>query len=122
MSFATLAAAGGWVWVLTQVDPIRSGRLGFLFFYLTIFCVILGLATVVATGLRRWRRPQDVVSRQVAMSFRQGIWFSFLGVTALWLSAHGWLNALSTTVLVVLLAAGELLFLSARPRRSSSLP
>jgi hypothetical protein len=103
-----------WAYVLFQIDPSTAGSLSFLFFYLTLGGALVGTFTVASTGVRRLFRREEMISRQVLISFRQGILFSFLLIISLMLlSLHlfTWWNVL---ILIFALSAFELIFLTSR--------
>ena len=70
----------------------------------------------MGTLVRRVRRREDVVLRQLMRSLRQGLLFSAILTGALALSHGGWLNTWSTLLLVAAAAFLELLFLLSRSR------
>lgn len=117
MTMATIAAWSGWIVVIWSIDPSRSGTLGFLFFYATLALALLGTLTVVGTGVRVWARRDVLVSRHVAKAFRQALLFTVLVVSSLVLLSQGLFRWWTATLLILLLAVVELVFLSAsRPR------
>jgi len=117
MTIATLAAWSAWIVVLWSIDPTRSGALGFLFFYATLSLALLGTLTVAGTCLRVWAYRDELPSRHVAKAFRQAFLFTTLGIVSLFLLSQDLFRWWTATLLILLLAVIELLFLSvARPR------
>lgn len=117
MTMATIAAWSGWIVVLWSIDPARSGTLGFLFFYATLALALLGTLTVVGTGVRVWSRRDELVSRHVARAFRQAFLFTALVVASLLLLSQDLFRWWTATLLILLLAVMELVFISASRSR-----
>jgi len=117
MTLATIAAWSAWIVVLWSIDPSRSGSPGFLFFYATLALALLGTLTIVGAGIRAWARRDEVLSRHVAKAFRQAFLFTALVITSLILLSQGLFRWWTATLLILLLAIVELVFLSAlKPR------
>jgi hypothetical protein len=107
-------AFGAVVW---SIDPTRSGLLGFVFFYATLSLALVGTLTICGAGLRTLTNRDEVVSRHVSKAFRQAFLFTILVDLSLVLSSQGYFRWWTATILILLLAIVELVFLSAqRPR------
>lgn len=107
-------AFGAVVW---SIDPTRSGVLGFAFFYATLSLALIGTLTICGTGLRTLTHRDEIISRHVSKAFRQAFLFTVLVDASLALSAQGYFRWWTATILILLLAVVELVFLSAqRPR------
>jgi len=107
-------AFGAVVW---SIDPTRSGLLGFVFFYATLSLALIGTLTICGAGLRTITNRNEVVSRHVSKAFRQAFLFTTLVDVSLVLSSQGYFRWWTATILILLLAIVELVFLSAqRPR------
>ena len=107
-------AFGAVVW---SIDPTRSGLLGFVFFYATLSLALIGTLTICGAGLRTLTNRDEVVSRHVSKAFRQAFLFTILVDLSLVLSSQGYFRWWTATILILLLAIVELVFLSAqRPR------
>jgi len=117
MTLATIAAWVAWIVVVCSIDPARAGAAGFVFFYVSLSLAAVGTMTIAGTGIRVWMRREEIVSRHVSHAFRQAFLFAALGVVSLFLLSHGLFRWWSATLIILLLAVVELLFLSAsRPR------
>ena len=121
MAIATAAAWIGWIVVLVGIDPARAGFLGVLFFYVSLSAALLGTLTLAGAGVRVWRHPEELVSRQVERAFRQAILFTLLLIGSLALLSASLLRWWSVLLLIFALGAVELAFLSSRPQRKSDL-
>lgn len=119
MAIASAAAWAGWIIVVSAIDPSRSGAVGFLFFYVTLTLALIGTLTVAGTGVRVWARREELVSRHVSTAFRQAFLFTALVDASLVLLANGLFRWWTATLVIVLLALVELVFLSASRPRSS---
>src|SRR3989338_5270577 len=86
MICATLLCWVAWVFVLVNVDPFLDSNLGFFFFYITLFCALLGtlslLSFLVSSLLGR-----DIIPmfRRVQKTFISGAILSAVFVTLLFL-------------------------------------
>ncbi len=118
MIAATLAVWGGWVYVLSTIDPTSAGGGAFVFFYLTLGVALIGTFTILGTAVRRIFRRDELVSRHVMVSFRQAFLFSVLMILSLILLARGMMTWWLITLIILSLAVLELAFLAShRPRR-----
>ncbi|OGH64593.1 MAG: hypothetical protein A3J66_00655 [Candidatus Magasanikbacteria bacterium RIFCSPHIGHO2_02_FULL_47_14] len=86
MICATLLCWVAWVFVLVNVDPFLDSSLGFFFFYITLFCALLGtlslLSFLISSLLGR-----DIIPmfRRVQKTFISGAILSAVFVTLLFL-------------------------------------
>lgn len=117
MAIATVAAWAGWIVVLVAIDPTSSGWLGFLFFYLTLGMAVMGTLSIAGAGIRVWTKRDELVSRHVSRSFRQGLLLAFLCMGALGLLAAGLFTWWTALLLILLISLFELVFLSAQRGR-----
>jgi hypothetical protein len=104
--------------IVTTVDPEDTLPAVFGVFYASVFLAVAGTFSVIGFVLRLalLRKPQ-LVSRQVAVSFRQAILLATLVVAALALQSRElltWWNALLVVAALTLL---EFFFVSARVRQ-----
>mgnify|MGYP001573049850 CR=1 FL=1 len=114
MALATLAAWISWALVMHGIDPVRSGTLGFFLFYVTLGIAVLGFMAIAGVLYRLWRNHNELASRIVVRSLRQGVLLSALFIASLILFSHDWFRWW-TMLLSVLIAVGiELIFLSSR--------
>ncbi len=117
MLITTGAAWFAFAAVVWLIDPTRSGMLGFAFFYATLSLALVGTLTVCGTGLRTLTHRDEIVSRHVSKAFRQAFLFTILVDASLVLSSQGYFRWWTASVLILLLAVVELVFLSAeRPK------
>ncbi|MBI4598756.1 hypothetical protein HY734_00995 [Candidatus Uhrbacteria bacterium] len=119
MGSATLAMWFAWGYVLFGIDPTTAGFTAFVFFYLTLFVALLGTFTLATTTVRRHMRKDELVSRHVLVSFRQGVLFSLLLIASLALLARGLLTWWNILLLVAIVSALELAFLASQAFRRS---
>jgi len=114
MSIATTAAWIAWVVVLHGVDPTRSGFLGFVLFYTTLYMALFGSISVLSLIIRIWRSSGEVLSRVVMRSFRQGVLLSILVIGSLILFSQGWFRWWTMLLVVIIVSFVELAFISSR--------
>lgn len=114
MALATLAAWLSWALVMHGVDPVRSGALGFLLFYMTLWIAMIGSLAILGVLVRLWRRNGELASRIVIRSLRQGILLSALFIVSLILFSHDWFRWWTMLLTVLIAAFIELTFLSSR--------
>src|SRR5437867_2692359 len=104
MAVATLLSAFAWTVVVWSTDPYQAGVTGFLMFYFTLFLALVGALTIIGTLYRIvLLKRNDVVSREVKISFRHAVALSVSGVTALLLSAQGRFHWWTLLVLIVVM-------------------
>jgi hypothetical protein len=87
-----------------------------LIFYTAIFLASLGSFTLVGTFIRVYIFKAEVAVRQFTRSIRQGVFFSILVASSLFLSHVGLLSTWSLVLLILGLACIELFFLTSRSR------
>ena len=114
MLIATLLCWGMFALVLLMINPFKAGILGFLFFYLSLFCATLGTGALIGLGIRQFRESEEIVYKQVLISFRQGIFFAGLICGLLFLQSFRLLAWWNISLLIFALALLELFFLTYR--------
>jgi len=114
MTIATFVVWAAWAIVLFRIDPKLAGAPALFFFYLTLSVALVGTLTILGTSVRRLTRRHDIVSRQVAVAFRQSILFSVLMISSLLLLSQSYLNIWTILLVVSLLSIVEMIFLSSR--------
>lgn len=117
MGLGTLIAWAAFLLIVALVDPLSAGILGMIFFYVALAVATSGTLALIGLFVRTVVvRTQDVLSKQVTHSFREGFLVSLLLVAALILQSRGLLSILNTTLLLAVLVLTEFFFLSYRPR------
>src|SRR3990172_1312763 len=105
MFVGTILSWLSWLMVVFFIDP-KEMAWAPLLFYFSFFLSWLGTITLTGLAIRVWLLKRDILLRQVRLSFRQGVWYAVLIVSALFLQRQQlltWWNA------VLLLAAVGLL-------------
>lgn len=111
MGLSTAMAWVGWLIVLLNVDPFRTNFMGIVLFYVTLSVGLVGLLTLGGLLYRVGiMRRNELISREVKVSFRHAILLTVLSVIALILSRQGVLHWWVLVVLIV--TAGILEYLS----------
>lgn len=114
MALGTCIAWGAFYLVVMYLNPNTAGNLGLLFFYLALFLSISGTLTLLGFGWRFWRHRDEVLFRQVTISFRQGALLAFMAVGALFLQANALLTWWNLGLLIVGLTLLEFFLLTGR--------
>ncbi len=84
MSLGTAGCWLAWFFVITSLDPNKSGWLGFIFFYISLFLAILGTISVSGFLIRKkMLKDERLVFRHVKRTFRQGAFLSTLAILVL---------------------------------------
>jgi hypothetical protein len=90
MALGTLLAWTAWLLVLFNINPDEAGLMGMSIFYVTLFMSLVGTLTLLGVLYRVMvRRRHDLVSREVRVSFRHGIFLSIIAVASLAIAAQG---------------------------------
>ncbi|MBI2475104.1 hypothetical protein HYV69_01630 [Candidatus Uhrbacteria bacterium] len=110
MTLSTVAAWIGWVFVLNTTDPITTGLVGYLLFYLTLAIAFSGTTALFGTLIRIWFHPDGIPYRQTVRALRQSVIFTGLFVSAMILLSFDIMRWWSAILLVVLFSLIELLF------------
>ena len=113
MTIATLVCWGGWALVLNFVNPYEAGRLGLIFFYLSLFLGLLGVFSLFGFIIRYLIKRNEFAYAQVKTAFRQGFMFALLLTIALVLQGYGLLVWWNLLLLILLLGGIEYFFVLA---------
>jgi len=87
MFIGTVLTWAAWILVVLFLDPLTAGWLGFSVFYLALYLALTGTFSLLGLLLRRLFFKNELVYRQVTISFRQAFSFSFLVIAALFLQS-----------------------------------
>lgn len=114
MIMGTLVSWGALGLVINYLNPELAGNMGLLFLYLSLFLSIAGTVTLIGFTWRFFLHKDEVLYRQVSVSFRQGVMIGLAVVVALFLQANSLLTWWNLILLVIALTVFEFLALSAR--------
>lgn len=114
MIFATALSWFGLASVVRMIDPMSSGFIGYLFFYLVLSFALIGTLAIIGLTVRAAFRPREAVARHVATSFRQSILLSFLAIGTLLLHGQSILNWWTTLLFIGTLTVAEFFLISYR--------
>lgn len=114
MLIGTLGAWGAWLMVVFYLAPSSAGVMGFVFFYMSLGVAVVGTTTLVGFALRHLLHRDEVVFRQVSISFRQGVLLGIVVLLALMLQAERLLTWWNLGILLLALTIVEFFFLSMR--------
>jgi len=114
MSLGTMVSWCALLLVINYLNPEVAGNMGLTFFYLALLLSLTGTLTLLGFVWRYFRRKDEILFRQIAVSFRQGVLLSVIVVLALFLQANGLLTWWNLLLLVLGLSLLEFLALSSR--------
>lgn len=114
LTLGTALALAAATVVVIGIDPVTAGLFAFGALYITLGAASVGLITIVGTLWRVAKTDTEDVGDAVARSLRQAVFLSILGMTALYLSAHGYLTIWTTLLLVAFMTLVEFFFLAAK--------
>jgi hypothetical protein len=112
MAFVSAAAWIGWLVVINSIDPVATGMIGLFLFYTTLGISVLSSSTFFGTGIRVWFHPNQLVHKQSSTALRQGILLTGVFLLTLMLSGRGLLVWWVFTLIVIIAAFLELIFMS----------
>ena len=98
--------------ILFYIDPVRTGILGVICFYLSLFFAIVGTLTLIGFYLRIWLSKNEVLFAHVGPSFRQAVLISIALIGCLVLQSFRLLNWWDGGLFVGSVALIEFYFLS----------
>ncbi len=111
LGLGTAIIWSAWFLVLTNIDPLTAGALGFVIFYATLLGGLTGLFTTIATIIRAWREPTRDVEEVVVASLRQAGILALLLLCALILARNGLFNWLTVVGLLIAVGLLETIFI-----------
>ncbi len=111
LSFGSIIALTGFVFVLVYVDPYQTNLLGHIFFYLTLFLAVLGIFTFTSLAFRQRFFP-GIYAELFRISLRQGVLIGMLVTGLVLLEAQNFLYWWVALTLALFLIAIESFFSS----------
>src|SRR5688572_16991928 len=118
MTLGTLLAWGGVAMVVATVDPTTAQAGVFLAFYASLLLALTGTFSILGLLMRiGMLRRQLVVSRHVAVSFRQAVLLAALFSAALYLQGKSMLSWWNALLIAIALTVFEFVFISARAKK-----
>jgi len=114
MIFATALSWFGLASVIRMIDPMSSGFIAFLFFYLVLSFALIGSLAVIGLIVRATFRRKEAVARHAATSFRQSMLLSFLAIGTLLLHSYSILNWWTALLFIGTLTVAEFFLISYR--------
>jgi hypothetical protein len=111
MSIGTAVAISAWCVVLMAMNPLTSGAVAAVAFYVTLTLGLIGLFSILGTAVRTYRFPHRDIGGIVNRSLRQAVFLTILLVGALYLMTEGLLTTLTLFIAVLALGFLEFFFL-----------
>jgi len=119
MSIGTAICWTAWFFVISNIDPVASGYLGLVFFYISLFLALTGTFSVIGFLIRRRILKKDeIVFHHVRHTFRQGILLSILVLTGLIMLQQKLLTLGNGILLVVIFLILESIIFTGRKYRN----
>ena len=118
MLIATIACYLALAAIILFFDPMAGGTLALIFFYLSLFLSLVGTFAIIGLVLRIVFTRDKLVFKKVTTSFRQGIWFSALIISCLYLNSINLMVTKYVVLLILALALLEIFFISYKSKPS----
>lgn len=104
MILGTLLCGAAWGVVLVNVDPFLDHGIGRMFFYLSLFLVLVGLVSTTVFGVSYALQRKDVpMYRRVQKSFAVGLCVALLIVALLFLQGKQLLNVWNLMIFIAII-------------------
>ncbi|HTK04630.1 MAG TPA: hypothetical protein VL500_03535 [Candidatus Eisenbacteria bacterium] len=117
MGVGTALAWGAVGIIIATVDPTDTQLVVFGVFYASLWLALTGTLSIIGFVLRvALLKKQLVVSRHVAVSFRQAVLLALLIVVSLFLQSRSLLTWWNAVLIVAALTVLEFFFISAKTR------
>lgn len=117
LMLGTLVSWGAWYTVIITVSPQQAGIWGFILFYASITCALVGTFSLLGFLIRMVLLRQELMFHKVAISFRQALFFAILIDCVLVLQSYRLLTWYNLVFLVLILTVAELFIISKRAIR-----
>lgn len=117
MSVLTAICGGIFLFVANLVDPTATNWFGFGLFYLSLFLLLSGLASLFGFIVRFVAPKKELAFNLVKIAFRQSFLFSLFIVFLLILKSQQLFNWLNLFLLVILFAIFELFLINYKKSR-----
>lgn len=102
----------GFLFILFFINPVITGWLSFVLFYLSLFLSLVGSFSLIGFTLRFLFKKHDIVYKQMNIASRQSILLAFLVIIVLLLQSQRFLYWWSLMILVIIFSLLELFFIS----------
>lgn len=108
MLLATVFCWVAWWFVITNVDPFQADVMGFIFFYASLFCSLVGTVSILSFLFRSFFfRSGEPMFRYVKRSFRDALFIAIFLILSLYFQSRNYLHWWNAGVL----AAAFLLYI-----------
>ncbi|MBU0624769.1 hypothetical protein KKF05_00315 [Patescibacteria group bacterium] len=113
MLAGTVLSWGAVILIITMIDPTSSNFVVLAIFYISIFLALTGMFSVLGFISRVFiLKKRLLLSRQVAVSFRQAVITALLIVTLLFLQSKAMLTWWNALLIVAIMTVVESFFIS----------
>jgi len=111
MLMATVVCWTVFAFIVLNIDPFATNRIGFGLFYISLFLALVGSSALVGFIARFVLLKKELVFRLVKDAFRQSFLFALLIIVALFLLSKELFTWLNLSFLVVGLSVLEMFLL-----------
>lgn len=98
---ATAICFFAWLSIVTAIDPAKTGIIGFILFYFSLFLWLSGVFLLAGFYLRMAVRPNAIPFTLIAVSSRQAIFLSLFANALLVMQGLKMLNLLNASFLLI---------------------
>ena len=93
MLLATVFCWVAWWFVITNIDPFQADIMGFIFFYASLFCSLVGTMSILSFLFRKlFSRSDEPMFRYVKRSFRDAVFIAVFLIILLYFQARNYLH------------------------------
>ena len=118
MTIASLAAWGAVIGIVVSVNPFAAGMVSIALFYVSVFLAVVGTLALLGIIVRHRFFAHESQPAQVAIAFRQALWFGVLVIGSLFLVRLGLLTWWTLALFIAFLTLIEASALTLFSRRS----
>ena len=101
-----------WIAIISFLDPLRAGWLGYLLFFLVLFLAVASTSGIIGYIIRRIITPQQLSAYAVRVALRQGLLLGLFFNILLFLQLARLYQWWIAIIVIVLFLSIELIFLS----------
>lgn len=98
---ATAICFFAWLAIITAIDPLKAGIVGFILFYFSLFLWLSGIFLLAGFYLRMAVRPNAIPFTLIAVSSRQAVFLSLFVNALLVMKGLKMLNLLNASFLLI---------------------
>ncbi len=109
---STILCWVAFILIVTNTNPVDSGRIAIFSFFGSLFFGLIGLFTLIGYYLRVWFSKNETIYANIGVAFRQAILFSLCFIILLVLQSIRLLTWWNGLLLVLVIISLEFYFLA----------